>query len=118
MFREIAKFSNNIFFSIIVAAIGGFLSELLQIKLLLVVFGVLFVAAFFVSWITPDIFVITRKPWLAHAWLYGINPIWTSRKPWHELSGFTKIGILVHSLLLASLGTVGLFMVVVNILNP
>jgi len=114
LFREIATLSKNIFLSFFVSAICSLLSQLLGIKWLLTIFGILFLLVFFVSWITPGVFVILWRPWLAHAWLYGINPIMISSKPWTQLSDFAKTGICAQSLIMASFASVGLIMTITN----
>ena len=116
LFREIATLSKNIFLLFFVSAICGLLSQLLGIKWLLTIFGILFLLVFFVSWITPGIFVILWRPWLAHAWLYGINPIMISSKPWTQLSDLAKIGICTQSLIMSAFASIGLIMTITNTL--
>ncbi len=116
LFREIATLSKNVFLLILVLAICSVFSELLGIKWLLATFGILFLLAFLVSWITPGVFVILWRPWLAHAWLYGINPIMISSKPWTQLSNLAKIGICAQSMIMALFASVGLIMTITNTL--
>lgn len=114
LFSEVATLSKNILLLIFVLLICSLFSELLGIKWLTAIFGVLFLLAFFVSWITSGIFVILWRPWLAHAWLYGINPIMISSKPWTQLSDLAKIGISAQSLIMALFASVGLIMTITN----
>jgi hypothetical protein len=43
------------------------------------------------SWITPGILIGFGVPWLAHAWLRGINPVAISDTPWEQLSSGKKV---------------------------
>jgi hypothetical protein len=55
-----------------------------------------------VSWTTPGIFVVLGTPWLAQAWLRGINPIVISAKQWDELSAGMKLLIYFWSIVISS----------------
>jgi len=54
-----------------------------------------------ISWITPGILIVLRSPWLAQAWLRGINPFAISAAPWEQLSNGKKLLIYFWSLLLS-----------------
>jgi hypothetical protein len=43
-----------------------------------------------ISWITPGVLIILGTPWLAHAWLRGINSSVIWDMPWEQLSGIQK----------------------------
>jgi hypothetical protein len=51
-----------------------------------------------ISWTAPGIFIILRVPWLARAWLRGINPILIPDKPWEQLSGGEKFAVYFHAI--------------------
>lgn len=111
---EISKLSRNIFFSSLGFAPLSVLSEILQLNWLVVAFTVLFVVAVLISWITPGIFLMLGKPWLAHAWLRGINPIWYSATPWRQLSLGAKVYIIVQSTIIAVFASMALIIVFLN----
>jgi len=111
---EISKLSRNILISVFGFALLNVLSESLQLNWLVVVFGVLFVLAIFISWITPGIFVMFGKPWLAYAWLRGINPIWYSAKSWVQLSSGIKVGVIVQSIVTSVFVSIVLVMILLN----
>jgi hypothetical protein len=52
------------------------------------------------SWIMPGILILLGVPWLAHAWLRGINPIGISSTPWEEMSVGGKFLIYLYSTIL------------------
>jgi hypothetical protein len=54
-----------------------------------------------ISWITPGILIISGRPWLAHAWLRGINKevIWDT--PWEELQRTQKFAIYFWSIFIS-----------------
>ena len=101
LFREIATLSRNIFISWFVLFLGSFLLFISRIDWLQpIILAVSFIAVF-ISFIVPGMFVVLMKPWFAHAWLYGINPIGFSSKPWTELSPLGRIGIYFQALIMA-----------------
>lgn len=51
-----------------------------------------------ISWIMPGILILFRLPWLARAWLRGVNPIVISVTPWEQLSGVQKFLTYIWSL--------------------
>jgi hypothetical protein len=56
-----------------------------------------------VSWVTPGILIVLRVPWLAHAWLRGINPIAVPSTPWEQLSGGRKASIYFYAIGISAL---------------
>jgi hypothetical protein len=56
-----------------------------------------------ISWITPGILVLLGVPWLAHAWLRGINSIGISSSPWAQMSAGGKGLIYLYSILFSGL---------------
>ena len=77
--------------------------EIISITLLAI--SVLLLA---ISWITPGILILLRVPWLAHAWLRGINPVAISNTSWEQLSGFQKVLIYFGSILISSFTLFGI----------
>lgn len=110
---EISKLSRNIFISLFVFLLLGLVSSLVQLKWLAIIFGILFMLLALLSWITPGIFIVFGKPWLAHAWLRGINPLVVSGKQWNQLSVFVKFLIYFWSVLFF-LGAVGLAVTMID----
>lgn len=51
-----------------------------------------------ISWIMPGILILLRLPWLARAWLRGVNPIAVTATPWEQLSSGQKFLTYVWSL--------------------
>lgn len=56
-----------------------------------------------VSWVTPGILIVLRVPWLAHAWLRGINPIAVPSTPWEQLSSGRKASIYFYAIGISAL---------------
>jgi hypothetical protein len=52
-----------------------------------------------ISWLMPGVFLLLGVPWLAHAWLRGINPIAVPSTPWEQMSPGGKIFVYFHSIL-------------------
>jgi hypothetical protein len=108
--QKFTSTSRRIYFlSIVLFFLAGAIGILLQslslkwkwfgvISIVLLIASVLLLA---ISWITPGILIISRAPWLAHAWLRGINTTIVWDKPWEQLSGFQKFLIYFWSLLLS-----------------
>lgn len=49
------------------------------------------------SWLVPGISIVLRAPWVAQAWLKGINSSFPAA-PWNELSKGQKFSIHFYSL--------------------
>jgi hypothetical protein len=73
---------------------GNFLET---IDIVFIAFGALMLV---ISWTTPGILIFLGKPWLAHAWLRGINPIAVSSIPWDQLPSGRRLLTYFWSLLL------------------
>ena len=90
--------------------LGGALLGISGIGWLVLIGGLAFVGAilFFVSWITPGILIILRVPWLAQAWLRGIDPFAYTDKPWEQLSTIQRFSVYFVSLLLSTFAVTGI----------
>jgi hypothetical protein len=75
------------------------------ISIILLAISVLLLA---ISWITPGILILLRVPWLAHAWLRGINPVAISDTPWKQLSGFQKFYFCFMSIVISGITLFGI----------
>ena len=114
---EISRLSRNIFISFFIFPLLSLLSKLIQLQWLAMFFGILFMLSFFVGWIMPGIFTVLGKPWFAHAWLRGINPIWYSAESWKQLSSGTKVGVILQSIVMSIFASIALVMTFVNTFN-
>jgi hypothetical protein len=100
------NFKKNIFSCLICFCISGALMASsiffeLTWQWITIISGLLYVLSallLVISWVAPIIFIVLNLPWLAHAWLRGINPIGVSPKPWEELSDWEKISIYLYSI--------------------
>jgi len=98
IFQKFMLISRNIFF-------------LIFLFILIVVFSGMFgitwlgwiesisVFLIFVSLVTPGILVLLKVPWLAQAWLRGINPFGFPATPWEQLSTGAKFSVYFSSIL-------------------
>jgi hypothetical protein len=55
-----------------------------------------------ISWIMPGIFILRGIPWIAHAWLRGINPLGVYSRPWEQLSTGGKVSVYIHSIIISA----------------
>jgi hypothetical protein len=53
------------------------------------------------SWIMPGVLILLGAPWLAHAWLRGINPIGISSSPWEKMPFGGKVSIYLLSIIIS-----------------
>jgi hypothetical protein len=67
-----------------------------------------------VSWITPGFLVVLGRPWLAQAWLRGINTILIPSTPWEILPISKKIMVYFYSL---SISAFVIFAVIAFVMN-
>lgn len=98
LFQEISILSKKIFISFFVFFLGAFVLSMAKVGWLASISFAISYILIFISWIAPGSFIIFGKPWLAHAWFRGINPIAISKTPWNQLSGFKKFLIYLNSL--------------------
>jgi hypothetical protein len=63
-----------------------------------------------ISFGTPGILIIFRRPLLAHAWLQGRNPMLYTDTPWEELSTHKRRFVYLDSM-------IGLILVVLSIFS-
>ena len=54
-----------------------------------------------ISWIMPGILILLGVPWVAHAWIRGINPITVPSTPWEQMSSERKTSIYLYSILIS-----------------
>lgn len=105
--KRITLISRKIFwiFFITLFLLAGLISELAELyklrwleKAPIFIGGIsLFLLA--VSWIMPGILILLGVPWLARAWLRGVNPVAISATPWEQLSSGQKLLTYVWSLI-------------------
>ncbi len=96
-------FSSCILFGFFFGAIVTLL-QLLELKwrwleIISLVILVIAVLLFIISWITPGILILLRTPWLAYAWLRGINTFVFGDTPWEDLSSIQKFPTYFWSIL-------------------
>ena len=70
-----------------------------------------------ISWITPGVLVLFGVPWLAHAWLRGMNPIAFPPTPWNELSRGKRVSVYFTSVFFFIFAVAGLLFLVERNLN-
>ena len=106
--NKTTKTSRNIFWSsmglfVLAGVISAFTEsfDLKWLEITLPFIGGSSVILLVVSWITPGMLVFSGFPWLAHAWLRGINPIGVSSTSWDEMSSGGKISIYFYSMFLS-----------------
>jgi hypothetical protein len=115
--QRLTYISRNIFYSFLLifclSAVFGIFSQVLEISWTwfevighaLLVFSV---GLLVISWITPGILILLGKPWLAHAWLRGINPVAIWKTPWEQSSGFQDFLIYFWSILFSGFTLFGI----------
>lgn len=112
--QRVAYISRNIFYSFMLIFVTVFvISFLLEIsgtwfELIGRVLLVFSVGLLVISWITPGILILFGKPWLAHAWLRGINPVAIWDTPWEQSSGLQKFLIYFWSILFSGFTLFGI----------
>ena len=110
-FEKYENFSRNIFWcSIVFMIFSGVLSTVNAgwSNWLSSFFFIFVLILIIVSWTTSGLLVILGKPWLAQAWLRGINSFIIPATPWDELSIGKKIMIYFY------LMSMSLILVVLN----
>jgi len=65
-----------------------------------------------VSGILPGLFILFNAPWIAQAWLRGMNPHFIPETPWEKLSKGKKFSIYFYSVIGFIAAIAGIFLIV------
>ena len=108
---------------IILFLLAGLLYELTEIlnlnwlRIFVLFMGAISLVLLAVSWGTPGILILIGKPWLARAWLRGINSIAVSATPWEQLSGWQKLLTYMWSFIFSGFTLLAISAVIIQALG-
>ena len=123
--NQTVKVSRRIFWVLftIFFLLAGLLNELTEIfnlnwfRVFLPFIGGISLISLVISWVMPGIFILIGKPWLAHAWLRGINPIAVSANPWDQLSDWQKLLTYIWSFIFSGFTLLAISAVIIQALE-
>ena len=108
---------------IIFFLLAGLLNELTEIfnlnwlRVFLPFIGGISLISLAISWVMPGILILIGKPWLARAWLRGINSIAVSATPWEQLSGWQKLLTYIWSFIFSGFTLLAISAVIIQALG-